>query len=349
MSSDYARQLFDRLRSGDDEDLLGQLQHPSAEADYLDFKLSASGEKDLKRRRLCRDDLKTLAKSIGGFANSMGGTIVWGLECNDKVPGPKRKLLPGLQDADALQAVLQTNISKATIPGVPGVEIERYETNDGVVLLLMFVPKVPHGPIRSVSGKLHRYYFRIADSFHVIPHNMLAAMFGVRPPCKIVPVPYLGSKAKIQVNNGVLRFRLLISLRNEGQRLAKFPYQSISVELPGEQCATDIFSDRQHNERYDHIDRDTNSQTIMGVASVRIPPGTEEYVTDLTVMLSPPFDNEFVVRQTTGAEDSLAVYSMHKCSAALVESVYEECSNEPIKEIEIWRKLFPDMIPKSGA
>jgi hypothetical protein len=73
-----ALELFKRIRAGGAAEVERMIDDEVVEELFLDYKRSSTV---LPTRKLAEDDRKNFAKAVGGFANSEGGVIVWGVDC----------------------------------------------------------------------------------------------------------------------------------------------------------------------------------------------------------------------------------------------------------------------------
>jgi hypothetical protein len=149
---------------------------------------------DFKQKRtpavstLEADDKATLAKAMSAFANTSGGVIVFGIEASKVVSGqPDRvQAVRHIHQLDVFQQAVDNALRQLTDPPIRGVELHRIEDpkNPGQGVLAVFVPQSDASPHRVVGSKSEvndRYYQRAGTSSTVMPHAMLAALFGKRP------------------------------------------------------------------------------------------------------------------------------------------------------------------------
>jgi len=149
---------------------------------HLDFKQAGLLNDDVRP-----NDRKNLAKGISGFANVEGGLLVFGAETTH---GPAKqdvlKALPGVTLLDRYAERLRVHVKDSTMPPVPGVEVKEFAnptnpTSGIVVVRIPLTDGVPYraeGPNSDVSG---RYFMRTTSDTVLMPHQVLAAMFGRRP------------------------------------------------------------------------------------------------------------------------------------------------------------------------
>lgn len=189
------------------------------ESEILDFKLAEKGG-----TKLFDKDHKNLSKAISGFANSGGGILVWGVECNrDKKGVDQIVALPGLKDLKAFQSSVLTNYPGFTSPGAQGVDVKLIETSNDAGFLAMYIPKGESNPLMATAGDLHRYYYRSGPSFKPMPEWMVADRYGRRPQPKLELV---WRKQRHAYGDSTV-FIVQLGLRNVGRGLA----QEICVQL----------------------------------------------------------------------------------------------------------------------
>src|SRR5579862_619910 len=164
-----------------------------------------------------REDRKTLASAISGFANSSGGLIIWGIDARrgpDEIDCAQQAV--PLADAVLFLAKLVEHSASSTSPPVPGV-VHRIVEGPGGPFALTYVPEGSGGPYMAKGGE-DRYYQRSGDRFVRMEHFGVADMFGRRRR------PRLVLTLTKEPNGG-----LLITLTNEGRGVAKSPYLSLAL------------------------------------------------------------------------------------------------------------------------
>lgn len=179
----------------------------------LDFKLAPSIFAG-------RDDRRTLAVAISGFANSNGGLIVWGIDARRDADGVDcaQAAVP-IPTPDLFMSRLVDYAGRASSPAPDGVQ-HRLIEGAGGPFALTYVPESSAGPHMAKLGE-DRYYKRSGGSFLVMEHFEVADMFGRRPRpiLKVIFTPREGGAT------------ILVSIRNEGRGLARSPY--LALEVPG--------------------------------------------------------------------------------------------------------------------
>jgi hypothetical protein len=115
-----------------------------------------------------RPDRKNLAIGLGGFANSSGGIIVWGIDAKKVREDYVVRKAPIMSLANCLMRLHELT-GEATSPGIPGVLHKPILTEDDVGYAVTFVPESDSGPHMSKLGE-DRYYKRNSDRFVIMEH-----------------------------------------------------------------------------------------------------------------------------------------------------------------------------------
>jgi hypothetical protein len=126
-----------------------------------------------------RPDRKNLAISLGGFANSAGGIIVWGIDAR-KVK--ENHTVSGAPFENLTNFIMRLHelTGEATSPIVPGIVHKSIAISPNCGYVATFVPQSDGGPHMSKLGE-DRYYKRNSDRFVRMEHFDLDDMFGRRP------------------------------------------------------------------------------------------------------------------------------------------------------------------------
>lgn len=172
------------------------------------------------------DDRKNFSKTLSGFANSNGGIIIWGIKAQANSLGqdvarelrPIKQLTKFLNQLNRLEGL-------SVIPTVIGVIHEKIECGDDLGYIKTLVPKSEVAPHMAIyAGKY--YYKRSGDSFYQCEHYDIIDMFSRKKSPKLKFVIKVISKEMIhQVK---YRYRILVSIMNEGHNIAKYPYLALN-------------------------------------------------------------------------------------------------------------------------
>lgn len=177
---------------------------------HLDFKRLNDSE-------MTKDDRKTFAKALSGYANADGGIIVWGIDAPNsraysKIP------IPRLQRALAKLNEFTGNLVNPSVDGVIHIPIDCGKDSGFVKTLIPSSDSTPH----MAKGGEDRYYKRSGDSFRKLEHFDVEDMFGRRAK-PVLSLSYRVDNAR--TGSGVVF--LILGLRNDGKGSAKSPYLSI--------------------------------------------------------------------------------------------------------------------------
>lgn len=186
------------------------------ETSYLEFKR----KEDSNTFKLSEKDKSNLSKAISGFANSYGGVVVFGVHAlkGDHKDGPDRvrSILP-ISDIEKSHAYIEKNLPNLIEPPVPGasVSLVRDSSDNTKGIIVIYVPDSHLSPhrARGLAEVQDRYYMRSSTETVIVPHAALAAMFGRRPPPRLIP------RVSLKMNQGSIQ--MLIWIRNEGKGFAR--------------------------------------------------------------------------------------------------------------------------------
>lgn len=207
-----AEQIFSSLSL----EMLGEfVERHQQENLHLEFKLVAGPEFN------SRDDRRSFATALSGFANASGGVIVWGVDAR-KVEGVD--CVVGLQEIPRLPVLLSrlnTFTGEAVDPLVDGIQHRVIEAHHESGFGATLVPESDRGPHMAKLGE-DRYYKRSGDSFYKMEHYDVADMFGRRRRPRLQFI--------YRVRGG--GSEIVFGLRNVGRASARAPYLSVNTDLP---------------------------------------------------------------------------------------------------------------------
>lgn len=194
----------------------GYVANRQGEDLFLDFKTVADANLDR------RDDRKTLAKAMSGFANSSGGLIVWGVLAQKNADGID--CATGTQEIEPVSqfvARLNEMTNRSAAPVIDGVQHKPIVASGDRGFAVTLVPESDSGPHMAKLGE-DRYYKRNGDAFLKMEHFDLEDMFGRR------------KRPKLSLEGRVTspRDEIVIGIRNVGRGTAKAPYLSFRVPQP---------------------------------------------------------------------------------------------------------------------
>jgi hypothetical protein len=128
-----------------------------------------------------------LSKAASGFANTEGGVLVFGLDARRGADGID--CVQGLRSAPDARALGETLRRLAREAASPPVVLHVRDVLEGAGpagAVAVFVPGSDVGPHRAVRGtRKEHYLWRSEAGFSIIPHPILAAMFGRTTPPRL--------------------------------------------------------------------------------------------------------------------------------------------------------------------
>lgn len=179
-----------------------------------------------------RNDRKTFATAVSGFANSAGGILMWGVDARkDRDTGIDSvvQLVP-IASPERVCAALNSLTGTATSPIVEGVEhrIVPGDVETGGFIATL-VPPSDLPPHMAKFGE-NRYYKRSGDSFYQMEHFDIADMFGRRamPVLEVVLHDGVGS----YLSEECATYEPVIAIRNSGRAAARYPFLRIELGPP---------------------------------------------------------------------------------------------------------------------
>ena len=139
----------------------------------LDFKRLTSPD-------LGKPDRDNFARCLSGFANAVGGIVVWGVTTG-RLTGRADVAAGRAEIEDLALAVGRLNEFTGILvsPSVDGVRHKKLETSTNQGFAATLIPISDTGPHMALAG-VHGYYKRNGDRFVPMEHFEIADMFGRR-------------------------------------------------------------------------------------------------------------------------------------------------------------------------
>lgn len=320
-----ASQLFQQLHSTSAETVIDELiLNRQSEELWLDFKQVATKPTDTK---LHASDRKNLARAISGFGNSVGGIVLWGVECSDRSDnGDVASAKSPITKVARLKSWLEGATSACSIPPHAGVEHYVIATADSDAgFVATYIPPSTIAPLQPViSSETPHCLIRVGSSFLPAPLGLLAGMFGKRPQNRVIESWILNRDELTDRGNGevVVNLVLILKLRNEGPGIAKDLYLNVSwtplnapshlsfgaLARPFEKAAAGPET------TYSAITED----------GYKLAPDFATSFWSLTVQLCPPFDSPFFVKLNYGAEGSPSTVREIRQTADELQALYDD-------------------------
>ena len=216
------RAIFDETVAGDWAAIHRWKDEKQPESLFLEFKC----KEDPTTPKLSPADKAQIGRTLSGFANTHGGVLALGVEAHGgggKAPDHVQQLRP-VEQIDAFCKRVGDVVKELTNPPISGLDVRSIRedgTDRGVVLV--FVPSsiaAPHCAIGGTADVNDRYFMRTANDTPVMPHRLLAAMFGRTPP----PLLQLQIRMHVVRTNGPLFvYKIRLIMRNIGRGIARQP------------------------------------------------------------------------------------------------------------------------------
>lgn len=202
----------------------GQEEHLS-----LDFKRLATS--DLTSSH----DKDNYATALSGFANSVGGIVIWGVSTKKHTSGKVDVAAEKAEIADLTLAIGRLNEFTGALvtPSLDGVCHRKIETQANRGFVATMIPPSDAGPHMALAG-VHAYYKRNGDRFLPMEHFEIADMFGRRRRPSLAVVYEL---SKGSTGNGFIEANIDLSLENVGRGSAVAPYVDVYTK-PGHGIST---------------------------------------------------------------------------------------------------------------
>jgi len=172
-----------------------------------------------------KDDKQNLSIALSGFANSIGGLIVWGVvaDKNNPLEIDCAHALKEITKVSIFEARLNELTGESLLPRLDGIQHRIIKTTEDRGFAITFVPESDMGPHMAKLGE-NRYYKRNGSSFRCMEHFDIADMFGRRKKPKLVFTTRVMQKGN--------RCTINLGLRNDGRAVAKAPYMSFKAADP---------------------------------------------------------------------------------------------------------------------
>lgn len=180
-----------------------------------------------------RDDKQNFAKAISGFANSIGGIIVWGVEA--------RKNDQGIDCACGFKEITSLSLFLSKLNEftgqfvdriVEGIEHKKIVTSDDKGFVVTVVPESNAGPHMAKAGE-DRYYKRSGGSFYKMEHFDIEDMFGRRKKPKLsLRTDIIQTEKESGPRGTFFECGIVVNIENFGRGIAKYISLALKVNSP---------------------------------------------------------------------------------------------------------------------
>ena len=282
---------------------------------FLDYKRATTLATETK---LKGEDAKNYAKAISGFGNSVGGLVVWGVDCSRNEDGedePNGECL--IDNVVAFKSKLDARLSGMTMPPHSLVENFPLPIEGGPAgFVVTYVPSGMNVPLMAI-GTSKPYYLRAGSSFAEIPHAVLAGMFGKQPQ------PYVVGEFRLADHNPVndgqaVDIVLHFFVKNIGRAATSALHVTFATPSGN---AKGVTADR--NAMNSHMDGDRLREHLTSNDKFRaILPDESRMLCKYTVSVSSPNQADVTMRATVGTQIGSATLVECSVSRTAIDAVF---------------------------
>jgi len=179
-----------------------------------------------------KQDKKTFAKALSGFANSSGGVIVWGIVARKVKDVDRACGTEEIKPLSLFMSRLNELTGELVKPIVEGVQHKGIEVTSDKGFAVTLVPESNAGP-HMAMGFEGRHYKRSGDSFYPMEHFDIEDMFGRRKKPKLSLCTEIKKAGRYSSSNGIRHtFHVMIGIKNAGRGIAKHVALEVGVNEP---------------------------------------------------------------------------------------------------------------------
>jgi hypothetical protein len=219
--------LFDELVAGGEtafNKLIIERRQENIEIEFKTKVNATNGE-------VTKDDRRILGIALSALSNSMGGTLVWGVEATKNSDGIDcASSLDPISQIEKFQSEMTHLVSQAIMPRHEGIQIASVPSSatPGSGYLLIRVDRSERRPHRCEFGD-KQYFKRIGDSSIAMEHYDIEDSFKrLVVPTLIPEIQLSRSQTRGGPEGTFYTLKISISLRNGSSVSARFPYLRIT-------------------------------------------------------------------------------------------------------------------------
>ncbi|MCK4462259.1 MAG: putative DNA binding domain-containing protein [candidate division Zixibacteria bacterium] len=317
---DSARGLFDSIKGRGFEAIKELVDDKVPENGILEYKTKA-GDQPGKPSDI---DFNNLAEDLSAFGNVDGGVIVWGVKCRSNKAGDIPTGLSPIEQLHGFKSRIENRLATLTTP--PPVGVQNHLISTGTVdkgYLVTCIPKADTLPVRSL--RTQQYYLRSGSACVIMPHTVLAAMFGRRPE-PIIELVYKKSNINLHHQREVW-VESIFEVKNSGVAVERDIHFTFIVEsTPGGLCTV---SPTPMGDRWD-AKHEPDEVSIVSKDGICLPPMSSWPAFRLAIRVSQPIER------------------------GLQLSLYYGCMNSKPRTLtwykpkEFFEQMVMELLPKNG-
>lgn len=216
--------IHERLLRDGWPEVLSIVSRREQETVDLDFK----SKSDPAHGALDRKDREILAQTLSALANSIGGAVIYGIDCRVNDDG-----VDAAADIKAIQGIrrfaseVTANIANLVLPRLESVAVDLIEKPGApdTGILVISVERSERRPHRSEAAGDKRYYKRSGSNTVQMEHFDVEDAFHRQSVAKLefdTPTPFEGGSS-----NNTHHYYLAFFLRNVSNVTAKFPFVEV--------------------------------------------------------------------------------------------------------------------------
>jgi hypothetical protein len=201
-------ELFDRLVTV--RDVQSLIDDSARENEVLEYKTASKKFTDKERGEIPKD--------ISGFANSLGGVIIYGVSTHPGDPSRPKAIEPIYSgNIESLDRVLNSTVR----PPIAGIR-KKLIPGDAPIVMILDVPASEDPPHQSLHDK--KYYYRSGSECIPMDHDLVAQKFGRKlAPILQLRAQSLSTPEEISTDpTWYKEARLRLLLENGGRRVGRY-------------------------------------------------------------------------------------------------------------------------------
>lgn len=328
---DRAHELFKRLEAGGLAALERLLAEEEPESLFLDYKRSATHADD---PGLHRSDRENLSKALSGFANSEGGLLIWGVDARRKA-GAQREIAnkAPVPQAAGFRTLVEGALSGESVPALPNARVMHILESAGPAgYVVVLIPQSLIGPIRAI--RTDRYHLRSGSSFGIVPHGVLAGMFG-RAPQPIIQPNFISYFTQLNERRDAISISFAVAAGNFGAVLGSKVFLSVWMgDLA--QLEQPLHARVVHADAYDLRRGRLPGFSIVAKDGVELAPGGIDELCNIVVTLPLTYRQPIRLDFNLGARGAPPTHFYIAVSAETMNGLAERLAAGRLRTDEIW-------------